>query len=85
MGITIHVFWIVVGWFVYYKLYFNTPTSTNRNYCVRRHMFFASTNPIEQDNLSKDDAHKLCEKLNKDERATGDGMYTHYEVHLTSE
>jgi hypothetical protein len=52
--------------------------NVNRSYCVRRHMFFAVTNPIVADNLTKEEAEKECEHLNAIEQ---DYTYVHYEVH----
>lgn len=45
------------------------------NYCVRRYMFFAVTDPIMKDNLTEEEANILRDKLNKEERETGDYMY----------
>ena len=53
----------------------------SNSYYVRRHMFFAVTNPVVKDNLTKDEAEKLCKELNDDEQQNGDGLYVHYEVH----
>lgn len=47
-------------------------------YCVRRHMFFAVTDPIMEDNLTKEEAEILCKKLNDEEL---DNTYVHYKVH----
>ena len=49
-----------------------------RSYCVKKHMFFAVTNPVIESNLTKEDADKLCNKLNAEEL---DDTYVHYEVH----
>lgn len=48
-------------------------------YCVRRHMFFAVTNPIVGCDLSEKDAIELVKKLNDEEL---DSTYVHYEKHL---
>jgi hypothetical protein len=55
----------------------NMPRVT-RSYCVKKHMFFAVTNPVIESNLTKEDADKLCDKLNAEEL---DDTYVHYEVH----
>lgn len=52
--------------------------NVNRCCCIRRHMFFAVTNPIVADNLTKEEAEKECEHLNESEE---DHTYVHYEVH----
>ena len=58
-----------------------TQVENINSYCVKRHMFFAVTDPIMEDNLTKAEAQKLCDELNYDEVANGDGLYVHYEVH----
>jgi hypothetical protein len=47
-------------------------------YCVKEHMFFASTNPVVETNLTLDEAKFICKKYN-DENL--DRHYTHYQVH----
>ena len=54
---------------------------SNKKYCIRRHMFFAVTNPIMETNLSKEEADKLCKEFNDDECKNGDGTYVDYQVH----
>ena len=48
-------------------------------YCVRRHMFFAVTNPIMGNDLTLDEANLLVDELTDEE---GDTNYVHYEKHL---
>ncbi|MFW6246989.1 MAG: hypothetical protein ACOC22_02315 [bacterium] len=57
---------------------------TQDNYCIKRHMFFAATLPIIEENLSKEEAERLCREMNRDEIANGDGTYVHYEIHIHS-
>jgi len=49
-----------------------------KSYCVKRHMFFAVTDPIMEDNLTKKEADKVAKKLNKEEL---DKLYVDYQVH----
>ena len=48
------------------------------NYCVKKNMFFAVTEPIIEDNLTKEQADILCKKLNDEEL---DSTYVWYTVH----
>lgn len=50
----------------------------SNSYCVKRHMFFSVTDPIMESNLTKEDADKLCAKLNREEV---DDTYVNYQVH----
>lgn len=54
----------------------------NNTYCVKRHMFFAVTDPIIESNLNLGDADRLCRKLNGAEL---DNMYVFYQVHNCNE
>ena len=56
----------------------NRYDDVSNSYCVRRHMFFAVTNPIMKENLTKKEAEILCKKLNEEEL---DDTYVSYEVH----
>jgi len=49
-----------------------------RSYCVKRHVFFASTDPIIADNLTEKEADKKAKTLNTIEE---DKPYTWYQVH----
>lgn len=51
------------------------------SYCVKRHMFFAVTNPVMKDGLTLDEANKLQNELDDEEQQFGDAIYVHYQVH----
>ena len=50
----------------------------NQKYCVKRHMFFAVTNPIIETDLNKAEAEKLANQLNSEEL---DSNYVTYLIH----
>ena len=50
----------------------------SNSYCVKIHMFFSVTDPVMESGLTKAEANKLCDKLNKEEV---DGTYVNYQVH----
>lgn len=53
--------------------------NSNDRYCVRRHMFFAATNPVIGNDLTLEEANILVDELTTEEL---DSMYVHYEKHL---
>jgi len=61
-----------------FKEYLKFVENKNK-YCVRRHMFFAVTNPIMGDGLTLEEANKLVNDLTTEEL---DNTYVHYEKHL---
>ena len=53
--------------------------NNNDRYCVRRHMFFAVTNPIMGDDLTLEEANTLVDELTAEEL---DSTYVSYQKHL---
>jgi len=53
-------------------------SDVSNSYCVKMNMFFAVTEPIIEDSLTKEQADVLCKKLNDEEL---DDTYVWYTVH----
>lgn len=56
----------------------------NKTFCVKKHMFFASSYPIVVDNLSEEEAIKICNEYNEYENLHGD-FYVRYKIHNKSD